>query len=419
MLQFINTILGLGASVMMPIIIFIIGLVVGMKPIKALRAGFTVGVGFIGINLITGQMGSFMSPIIEGLQEKWHMSLDTYDMGWPVSSGIAFSNGGFVVAMFAVLIVVNIVLLILKQTDTLNVDIWNYWHFIMGGSLAYAMTGSMVIGCIVGGLYGGVVLLLADKHAEKIAEFLGYPGVTITTQSFPVMMYICMGLDWVIDQIPGLKKVKFSLTSMNPKISFLGEPLFLGFILGFVLSLFAGTGWEAALTAGIGMAAVMFILPRMVKILMEGLSPLSNAAQDFMSRKFPGRKMNIGMDLAVLLGDKEVITMAMIMVPITLVLAIILPYNKLLPFTDLPAMTYFMVAPVMAGKRNSFRSLLIGVIVICGMLFIATDLAPLFTQVGTSSGLIDAGSGSVSALSGGGEVLAWIVIKILSVFGLA
>ena len=39
MLQFINTILGLGASVMMPIIIFIIGLVVGMKPIKALRAG--------------------------------------------------------------------------------------------------------------------------------------------------------------------------------------------------------------------------------------------------------------------------------------------------------------------------------------------------------------------------------------------
>ena len=58
-------------------------------------------------------------------------------------------------------------------------------------------------------------------------------------------------------------------------------------------------------------------------------------------------------------------------------------------------------------------------IVICGMLFIATDLAPLFTQVGTSSGLIDAGSGSVSALSGGGEVLAWIVIKILSVFGLA
>lgn len=90
MLQFINTILGLGASVMMPIIIFIIGLVVGMKPIKALRAGFTVGVGFIGINLITGQMGSFMSPIIEGLQEKWHMSLDTYDMGWPVSSGYVY-----------------------------------------------------------------------------------------------------------------------------------------------------------------------------------------------------------------------------------------------------------------------------------------------------------------------------------------
>lgn len=415
-MSIIQTILDLGASVMMPIIILIIGLIVKMKPIKALRAGLTVGVGFIGINLVTGTMGTYLTPIIEGLQKNWHLSLDTYDMGWPVSSGIAFSNGSLVVALFIILIAINILMLILKLTDTLNVDLWNFWHFIMGGALVYALTGNFIMGCIAGGLYEGIVLLLADKHAERIKNFLGYPGVTITTQSFPVVLYICMGIDKIIEKIPGINKINFSLTKLNPKISFLGEPIFLGFILGFILTLISGQGWEASLMSGVGMGAVMFLLPRMVKILMEGLSPLSNAAQTFMSKKFPGRKVNIGMDMAILLGDKEVITIAMVMVPITLLLAVILPGNKLLPFTDLPSLTYFMAAPVIAARRNSFRSLIIGILVIIGMLYIATDLAPLFTSVGQASGLVEAGSQSVSALSGGGEFIAWIIVKITSLF---
>lgn len=415
-MQFIQLILDLGASVMMPLIIFVLGLVVRMKPIKALRAGLTVGVGFIGINLITGTMGGYMTPIIEGLQKQWSLSLDTYDMGWPVSSGIAFSNGQFVVLMFIILIAINIIMLTLKATDTLNVDIWNFWHFIMGGSLVYVLTDSMIIGAIAGGLYGGIVLLLTDKHAERIKEFLGYPGITITTQSFPLTLYICLWIDQLLDHIPGLNKIKFSLNSLNPQIAFLGEPIFLGFILGFVLPLISNLGLETALATGVGMASVMFILPRMVKILMEGLSPLSTAAQEFMSKKFPGRKINIGMDLAVLLGDKEIITMSMLMVPITLFLAVILPGNKVLPFTDLPALTYFMTAPVIAAKRNSFRSLVLGILVIISMLYIATDLAPLFTSIGHSSGLVDADAASVSALSSGGELIAWIIVKIVSLF---
>ena len=413
MLNVINTILGLGASVVMPIIIFLIGLVFKMKPVKAMRAGLTVGVGFIGINLVTGLMGGYLSPIISGLQSKFNIMLDVYDMGWPVSSGIAFSTGALVVAMFAVLIVVNVILLVLNLTNTLNVDLWNFWHFIMAAALAYALTGSFVVGCIVGGIYGAVVLLLCEKHEKVIEEFLGYPGVTITTQSFPVSMYLCMGLDWILDHIPGLNKININFGDIKKEYQFLTEPLFLGFILGFVLSLVCGVSWQDSLVAGVGMGAVMFVLPRMVKILMEGLSPISNAAQEYLSEKFPGRHLNIGMDMAVVLGDRDIITMAMIMVPVTILLAMVLPFNRMLPFTDLPAMTYFMVAPVMAGKRNSFRTLIIAVIYISFQLFVATNLAPLFTAVAANSGLIDASAGMVSALSGGGELIAWIQIKII------
>lgn len=53
-LGFFSAIQGLGATVMMPIIIFVFGLVLGTEKGKALRAGLTVGVGFIGLNLVIG-----------------------------------------------------------------------------------------------------------------------------------------------------------------------------------------------------------------------------------------------------------------------------------------------------------------------------------------------------------------------------
>jgi len=45
-------ILNLGSSVFMPLIVFLIGLIVGLKPGKAFSAGLTLGVAITGINLV-------------------------------------------------------------------------------------------------------------------------------------------------------------------------------------------------------------------------------------------------------------------------------------------------------------------------------------------------------------------------------
>ena len=44
----INYIIGLGASVMLPLVIAILSIIVGVKVGKAIRAGLMVGVGFVG-----------------------------------------------------------------------------------------------------------------------------------------------------------------------------------------------------------------------------------------------------------------------------------------------------------------------------------------------------------------------------------
>ena len=46
-------IISLGASVMMPILFTIIGLCIGLKFGKSLQSGLYVGVGFVGLGIVT------------------------------------------------------------------------------------------------------------------------------------------------------------------------------------------------------------------------------------------------------------------------------------------------------------------------------------------------------------------------------
>ena len=59
-------VISLGAAVMMPILFTIIGLCIGMKFGKALKSGLFVGVGFIGLNVVTKLLfssGEYFGPV--------------------------------------------------------------------------------------------------------------------------------------------------------------------------------------------------------------------------------------------------------------------------------------------------------------------------------------------------------------------
>lgn len=53
-------IIGLGAAVMMPVIFTILGLCIGIKLGDALKAGLKVGVGFVGLSIVTALLLSLI-----------------------------------------------------------------------------------------------------------------------------------------------------------------------------------------------------------------------------------------------------------------------------------------------------------------------------------------------------------------------
>ncbi len=67
--QVFSYIIALGASVMMPIIFTIIGMCIGMKFGKALKSGLFVGVGFVGLGVVTALLTTNFGPPLKAISD--------------------------------------------------------------------------------------------------------------------------------------------------------------------------------------------------------------------------------------------------------------------------------------------------------------------------------------------------------------
>ena len=68
-------IIGLGAAVMMPIIFTILGVCIGIKLPKALKSGLLVGVGFVGLSVVTALLTSSLGPALSKMVEIYGLEL--------------------------------------------------------------------------------------------------------------------------------------------------------------------------------------------------------------------------------------------------------------------------------------------------------------------------------------------------------
>ena len=81
-------IISLGASVMMPILFTIIGLCIGLKFGKALQSGLFVGVGFVGLGIVTALLTTNFNGPLTNISDIYHLQLNIFDMGplpWPTT----------------------------------------------------------------------------------------------------------------------------------------------------------------------------------------------------------------------------------------------------------------------------------------------------------------------------------------------
>lgn len=347
--------------------------------------------------------------------ERTGISLPVVDLGWPPLAAITW---GSPIAPFVIplTMLINVAMLALNKTRTVDVDMWNYWHFALAGTLVYYSTGSFVLGLSAAAIAAIVVLKLADWSAPLVAKYFGLEGISLPTLSSVVFFPIGLLFDKIIDKIPGVNRIHIDPENVQ-KNGNLRRAYDGGYYSGVLLGIIAGYDFKHILLLGISIGGVMFILPRMVRILMEGLLPLSEAIKKYLNAKYPGRDdLFIGLDIAVAVGNPAIISTALILTPISVFIAFLLPGNKVLPLGDLANLAVMASMIVLACRGNIFRAVITAIPVIVADLWIATKIAPFITGMAKDVNfkMAEGSSGQVSSFLDGGNPFRFWLLEIFN-----
>lgn len=421
MLDALQWFVDLGSIVVLPILIFIFGVALGTKPGKAFTSALMVGVGFVGLNLVIDLLGGSLGPAAQQMVERFGLNLTTIDIGWPAAAAISY---GTVLGSLAIPIGVglNILLIVLGLTKTLNVDIWNIWHAAFISSLVYALTNNFAMGIFATVVYLMMILLFGDILGPVIKKFYGFPNITFPHGTAAPGFIFAIPLNWLFDRTPGLKDWKADPETIQKKFGVFGDSTVMGFMIGLVMGILAGYDVAGTGQLAIKTAAVMVLMPKMVALLMEGLTPISESANQFVQKKFPGRELYIGMDAALSVGHPAVLSSSLLLVPITILLAVILPGNTTLPFGDLATIPFLVCLMAAVFGGNIIRTVIGGSIYMVTILYITSWVAPLVTASAKAANFDLQGNSMITALAEGGLWTTWMYVgltKILSWGGLA
>lgn len=409
-LGFFESINSLGSSTILPICMFVIALIFRVKPSIALKSAVRVGIGIWGLSEMTTIACTYIQPLSDALVANIGLSKPIIDGGVGVEILAAF-NFKYASLMIPAGILLNIVLLLIKFTKTVDVDVWNFWSWLLSAQLLYLVTGNYVIAWIGFFLTGIVSLKLGDLQAPKMQEVYGIPGISFphpcsTWYAIPAPLF-----NKLFDLI-GLDKLKADPETIQEKLGAAGDTTVIGGAVGVVISIMAGMPVGKWIYYGIVFAAITMLFPQVIGYLVEGLVPISNAARQILQKKFNGREFYIGLDCAVGVGQPANVVANAIAIPIFVLLALFLPGIGVLPAAGVAVGCGFGLASAMPYFNNNIvKGVLYISIMMILTLYMVNWVAPLLTNAYVlAGGSVPEGTSICCSTSGymWSNVFAWI-----------
>ncbi len=382
-----------GAAIVVPVIIFFIAVIMKVAPKKAFAAALNAGIGLTGFNMIIGAYSPIVTPVVNRMVEETGVNLRILDTGWQATSVVAYSTQvGMIFLGLGLLL--QTVLFLVKFTDVfMPSDLWNNYSFMLWGSMLYISTKNiwLSIGLMV--LSNLYCLVFAEIVAKRWSVYYGYPRCTITAPHHICSVPLAIGIDWVLTKM-GANKVKWNPETLQTRLGFLGEPTSLGFVLGIALG-FAGNfmrlgtleAWGEIMVVGISTSAIMAIFPKIAGIFASAFTTITDASKKTAKSSDSDRVWYLAINDAAGYGETATLLTGMLLIPIVLIAAIVLPGNETLPMVDLIAIPYMIELIICISNGNIFKSLISGTIWCIGGLYMITAVAPIFTEVAIDVGV--------------------------------
>lgn len=402
----------LGGVAVMPLVWLILGLSFGIGWRKSITSAITVAIGLAGLYLVLGFFLDSITPAAIAIAERFggQAPLDIIDANWVFCWGVGYQP----VTVLAIVagVGINLIMLLLRLTKTLNIDIFS--DFLgqgLAAAVVFTYTGNVWLAVGIAVIISAYRLLLCDWVFPIVQEHWKIPGVTFSQSGVLEWALLCWPIAKFLDLFPGLREGRFTEEWVRKHFGIFGETVFQGVVFGVLLGILGGLKWTAVILLAVNLAATLTLMPRMISILMEALIPIAEGTRDFMMKRAGGRELYVGMDPALGTGDRAVLAVSMLMVPITVVLALILPGNKILPLGDLATLVFSLQFAVAMNKGDIVRSLITSIILIVPTLYIATAAGPLIFETAKYFNMIDASETTTTSCMFVGGQPYWLVLR--------
>ena len=407
--EIINLIFSFKAFVMFPIFMIILGTILRMKFSLILLSALKLGVGFSGIFLLFDNFVVNIAPALETIISIRGFNYPILDVGWPPLAGITWSSS-IAPLTIPMIIFTNLIMIAINATRTIYIDIWNFWHFALLGALLQNTNHSTFLSMLATLLIGIYCIKLSDWTSPYVRKECGLRGITVSPVSVVGLLPYAVVANILLNRVPWINKLYFNANKTTTKLDVFGEPMIIGVLVGLFLGLMAEYDLKAQSELCINIAAVLFLLPHCGILIGDGMEPFSINLKTWITNIFPNKKdLVIAIDSSVLFQNKSVIVTGVILMPIAIVIALILPGNQIIPLGDLPNLISVMAVIVIVCESNVFRGIILGIPIIIAYLLIATEFAPLFTNLSRQYGLdyTKEYSGNISAFTDGGNPIRY------------
>lgn len=403
-INFANTVfkplIDLGAAPLMLIVLTLIALIFRVKFSKALEGGIKLAIALTAIGSVINMLTTTFQSALDSFVKNTGLSLNITDVGWAPLATITWGSP-YTLFFLLILIIVNIIMLFMNKTNTLDVDIFDVWHLAFVGLFAKYCGAPLWLATLLVIVIGIMKIINSDLMKPTFSDLLDAPddNPMTTTHMNYMMNPIIMVFNKIFDKLfYKLDKYDFDSAKLNEKIGFWGSRFAIGIYLGIFIGLLSRSSVQEIFTLSLTAATCMELFSIIGSWFIAAVEPLSQGITDFASKRLNGRTFNIGLDWPFIAGRSEVWAAANVLAPIMLLESLILPGNGLLPLGGIIAMGV-TPALLVVTRGRILRMIIIGAIELPIFLWAGTLSAPFVTATAKAVGAFPKGIASGTLIS--------------------
>ena len=359
--------------------------------------GLYAGIGLTGFSWIINQFTLIVIKIVYKMVNNTGIKSPIVDIGWEAGAVASFGSAiGLTFFIFGLL--VEIILFATRITKVfMPSNLWNNFVFMLWGSLAFYVTHDWWLSLGLSFFMLLYTLLFAEIQADRWSTYYKSKNITVCSAQNIVQTIPAILLDPLWNRL-GFNRTTLTPTTLKHKLGIFGESPILGAALGLFISLIANikelnqvSAWEQIFQFTIQLSAVITIFPLIATVFNMAFTPVAEQIDKSRKQK---QKSNLGIEInpihdkkrwflavddSVGYGESATIISGIVLIPIMLILAFLLPGNKTLPIVDLVFLPFMVESIVAITNGNILKVIATSIVWFSLGLYTASWLGPIYT----------------------------------------